>query len=376
MTSESARAKRRQQRTQRITAEFNMPGGFSVDGSSATETPLMHILAYSEHGYVEQAVRDPAQLIEYLAKWPVTWINVDPVGFGPNAQAFMERLGKLFNLHELELEDIINVHQRAKVEEYEEHIFVVTRMLVNRDSAESEQLSLFLGKNFVLTFREMASDCLDPVRDKIRKSRGRIRFEKADYLMYAIIDAVVDSYFPLLAKLADRLDTIEEEILEKSEKNTPEDVYEVRRDVLAIRKSVWPTREALSSLYRDTNPLVSEHTRLYLRDCYDHAVRIIDFVEMYREVASALMELHYTRVSNRLNEVMKVLTIITTLFIGPSFVASLYGMNFNTDKSPLNMPELSWYFGYPLALSLMAIFSLSILMYLYFRGFLGPQKRG
>ncbi len=373
MTSDLSKAKRRQQR---ITAEFNLPGIMDSSTSSSTETPIMHVMAYSEHGYVEQAVRDPAGLIEFLAKWPVTWINIDPVGFGPNAQAFMERLGKLFNLHELELEDIINVHQRAKVEEYDEHIFVVTRMLVNRDSSESEQLSLFVGKTFVLSFREMTTDCLDPVREKIRKSRGRIRSEKADYLLYAIIDAVVDSYFPLLAKLADRLDNIEDEILQKSEKNTPEEVYELRRDILSIRKSVWPTREAISSLYRDTNPLISETTRLYLRDCYDHAVRIIDFVEMYREVASALMELHYTRVSNRLNEVMKVLTIITTLFIPPSFVASLYGMNFNTEKSPLNMPELSWYFGYPLALFLMFFFSLSILLYLYFRGFLGPQRRG
>jgi magnesium transporter len=373
MSSDLTKAKRRQQR---ITAEFNLPGIMDQSQSSGTDSPIMHVMAYSEHGYVEQAVRDPAGLIEFLAKWPVTWINIDPVGFGPNAQAFMDRLGKLFNLHELELEDIINVHQRAKVEEYDEHIFVVTRMLVNRDSSESEQLSLFVGKTYVLSFREMTTDCLDPVRDKIRKSRGRIRSEKADYLLYAIIDAVVDSYFPLLAKLADRLDNIEDEILQKSEKNTPEEVYELRRDILSIRKSVWPTREAISSLYRDTNPLISETTRLYLRDCYDHAVRIIDFVEMYREVASALMELHYTRVSNRLNEVMKVLTIITTLFIPPSFVASLYGMNFNTEKSPLNMPELSWYFGYPLALFLMFFFSLSILLYLYFRGFLGPQRRG
>lgn len=373
MTSEFSRPRRRQQR---ITADFNLPGTLEMnrDGTAQAGMPVMHVLAYGPDGYVEREAQDPAALIEFLAKWPVTWINVDPVGHDTQGRAFLDRLGKLFNLHELELEDIINVHQRAKIEEYEDHLFVCTRMLVDQNSSESEQLSLFLSKTFVVSFREEKTDCLDSVREKIRKSRGRIRSEKADYLLYAIIDAVVDSYFPLLTKLADRLDDIEDEILKHSEKNTPEEVYQLRRDILSIRKAVWPTREALSTLYRDTNPLISDTTRVFLRDCYDHSVRIIDFVEMYREVAAALMELHYTRMSNRLNEVMKVLTIITTLFIPPSFVASLYGMNFNSEKSPLNMPELNWYFGYPTALCLMFLFSLSIFLYLYWRGFLGDKK--
>lgn len=344
------------------------------DPGAAAGLPLIHVLAYGPDKYVERDIRDLASLIEFLANYPVTWINVDPIGYGAKARAFVEQFGKLFELHELELEDIINVHQRAKVEEYSEHLFVVTRMLVERDSSESEQLSLFLGKSFVVTFREVEKDCLDSVREKIRKSRGRIRHEHADYLMYAIIDAVVDSYFPLLSSIADRLDDIEERILQHYVKDTPEQVYELRRDILSIRKSVWPAREALSTLYRDTNPLISDTTRLYLRDCYDHSVRIVDLVEMYREVASALMEVHYTRASNRLNEVMKVLTIITTMFIPPSFVASLYGMNFHTEKSPFNMPELDWYFGYPAAISSMLLLSLAVFLFLYWRGFLGDRS--
>lgn len=373
MTSELPKTRRR---SERITAEFNIPGksGQTATGARALALPRISVLAYGPDGYVERDIKDLAELIEFLAKYPVTWINVDPIGFGPEASAFVERFGKLFNLHELELEDIVNVHQRAKVEEYAEHLFVVTRMLVDKDSSESEQLSLFLGKTYVVTFREVTTDCLDSVREKIRKSRGRIRSESSDYLMYAIIDAVVDSYFPLLSRLADRLDAMEEKILESYHKDTPEEVYELRRDILSIRKSVWPTREALSSLYRDTHCLISESTRVYLRDCYDHAVRIIDLVEMYREVASALMEVHYTRASNRLNEVMKVLTIITTLFIPPSFVASVYGMNFHTERSPLNMPELSWYYGYPAALTFMIVLSLSVLLFLYWRGFLGDKS--
>jgi len=373
MTSELPKTRRR---SERITAEFNIPGksGQAATGARALALPRISVLAYGPDGYVERDIKDLAELIEFLAKYPVTWINVDPIGFGPEASAFVERFGKLFNLHELELEDIVNVHQRAKVEEYAEHLFVVTRMLVDKDSSESEQLSLFLGKTYVVTFREVTTDCLDSVREKIRKSRGRIRSESSDYLMYAIIDAVVDSYFPLLSRLADRLDAMEEKILESYHKDTPEEVYELRRDILSIRKSVWPTREALSSLYRDTHSLISESTRVYLRDCYDHAVRIIDLVEMYREVASALMEVHYTRASNRLNEVMKVLTIITTLFIPPSFVASVYGMNFHTERSPLNMPELSWYYGYPAALTFMIVLSLSVLLFLYWRGFLGDKS--
>lgn len=376
MTQDSPRTRRPHER---ITSEFALPGKrpeIRTGESPVITMPKMQVIAYGPSGCVEKSIGDPVEMIEYIAKWPVTWINVDPLDPTTNATAVAERFGQILSLHELEIEDLINVHQRAKVEEYGEHLFVVTRMMVSRDATDTEQLSLILGKNFVVTFREVPTDCLDPVRDKIRKGRGRIRNEQADYLMYAIIDAVVDGYFPLLSGLAERLDQMEDEVIGGFEKDTPAKMYELRRDILSIRRAIWPTREAVSTLYRDTVPLVSNTTRLYLRDCYDHSVRIIDLVEMYREVASALMEVHFTRASNRLNEVMKILTIITTVFIPPSFIASVYGMNFNSEKSPLNMPELNWYFGYPAALTVMCMLALSLICYLYWKGWLSDKQDG
>jgi len=368
----STNAPRQRRKTERITAEFNLRA--DVDGKSfagVARFPKVSLMAYGPDGFDEREVREPADLIGYLANWPVCWITIDPPGEGLEAQAAIENFAKLFNLHELEVEDIVNVHQRAKVEEYGEHLFVVTRMLIETAMAETEQLSMFLGRNYVLTFREVDTDCLEPVREKIRKGRGRIRQEHADYLMYAIIDAVVDSYFPLLASLADQLDDMEDLILEGGgdEAAAAATMYEIRRDLLSIRRAIWPTRELLSTLTRDTQAFVTETTRVYLRDCYDHAVRIIDLVEMYREVSTALMEVHYQRASNRLNEVMKVLTIITTLFIPPTLIAGIYGMNFE------HMPELKMTFGYPLALMTMAVVSLVLLAFLHMKGWLRTKPR-
>lgn len=373
MTDESNRLKRKQER---ITAEFNMPGVAVEHAPSpaAALMPAIHVMAYGPDGFVEKEVGEMSELIFYFANWPVTWVNVDPMGEGAAARLKAENFAKIFNLHELEVEDIVNVHQRAKVEEYGEHLFIVTRMLIDRMTCDTEQLSMFLGKNFVLTFREVPTDCLDPVREKIRKGRGRLRTEKADYLVYAIIDSVVDSYFPLLSEIADRLDIIEDEILEGFDGETPGRMYQIRRDLLSIRRAIWPTREAVNSLIRDAMPHISETTRVYLRDCYDHAVRIIDLVEMYREVGSALMEVHYTRSSNRLNEVMKVLTIITTLFIPPTLIAGVYGMNFNSHVSPYNMPELNWQMGYPFALLLMVLVVIAMLSYLNYKGWLTAES--
>lgn len=372
--NEPPRARRRQER---ITAEFNMPGRASFlsgEHPSAIAMPVVHIMAYGPDGFVEKDISDLSELIVFFANWPVTWVNVDPVEQGPEARLVIEKFAKIFSLHELVVDDIVNVHQRSKVEEYEEHLFVVTRMLIDKDEVETEQLSLFLGKNFVLTFREVPKDCLDPVRDKIRRGRGRIRQERADYLMYAIIDAVVDSYFPLLASIANRIDDMEDNVLEKFEEETPSEMYELRRDVLTLRRAIWPARELLNTLIRDTMPLVSDTTRLYLRDCHDHSIRIIDLLEMYREVCSALMEVHYTRASNRLNEVMKSLTLITTLFIPPTLIAGIYGMNFNSSKSPFNMPELEMYYGYPIAILMMILVTLGVVVFLNYKGWLRTRS--
>jgi magnesium transporter len=374
MTNETPRQRRRQER---ITAEFNMPGLASLTSGEHPipgVSPVVHVMAYGPDGFIEKDITDLSELIVYFANWPVTWVNVDPVVQGPQARLVIEKFAKIFSLHELVVDDIVNVHQRSKVEEYEEHLFVVTRMLIDKNEVETEQLSLFLGKNFVLTFREVPKDCLDPVREKIRRGRGRIRQERADYLMYAIIDAVVDSYFPLLASIANRIDEMEDNVLEKFEEDTPSEMYQIRRDVLSLRRAIWPARELLNTLIRDTIPLMSDTTRLYLRDCHDHSIRIIDLLEMYREVCSALMEVHYTRASNRLNEVMKSLTLITTLFIPPTLIAGIYGMNFNSRKSPFNMPELEMYYGYPFAIVLMIAVTLAVLVFLNYKGWLRTRS--
>jgi len=266
---------------------------------------------------------------------------------------------------------LINTRQRSKVDNYGQHHYMVTRIISLARKLDTEQVSLFFGANFVITFQEKpGGDCFHPIRERIRASAGKIRQEKADHLAYALIDAVIDGYFPVLEQIGERLETLEDEILEKADNLTPHKIHAIKRDVLALRRTIWPLRDAVNSLYRDASELVSADTKMYIRDCYDHAIRIIEMVEMYRELCSDLMQLHLSKVSNKMNEVMKVLAIITSLFIPPTFIASIYGMNFNPDKSPLNMPELNWFFGYPVALAVMAVLVLTLVFFLYWKGWL------
>src|SRR4030095_7850244 len=238
--------------------------------------------------------------------------------------------------------------------------------MVNNGSDEAldtEQLSIFLGRNYVLTFQEHPGDCFDTVRDRISKAGGRIRNCGPDYLAYALIDAFIDDYFPVLEKYGERLEELEDEVITRADTQVIAQIHQVKRDLLVLRRAIWPLREAVNSLVRDPTPLISEETRIYLRDCYDHAVQLIDLLENYREIASSLVEVYLSSVSNRLNEIMKVLTIFTVVFIPLNFIASIYGMNFNTESSPWNMPELNWRYGYPFTLGLMAAVALSMLIF-------------
>jgi magnesium transporter len=211
-----------------------------------------------------------------------------------------------------------------------------------------------LGKNFLVTFQEFPGDCLDPVRERIRKVQGRHRSAGPDYLAYSILDAIIDGYFPVLETLGETLESLEHDIVQKtSDQTLIARIHGVKRDLLTVRRAIWPFREAVNSLFREPSPLVNEETRLYLRDCYDHTIQLIDLLETYREVAGGLVDVYLSSVSNRMNEIMKVLTIIATIFMPLSFIAGLYGMNFNTEISPWNMPELNKPFGYPMVLLLM-----------------------
>ncbi|MBX9666482.1 MAG: magnesium/cobalt transporter CorA [Candidatus Obscuribacterales bacterium] len=312
------------------------------------------------------------EISEHFNKLPVTWVDIE----GPVDQETLAQVGAIFNLHSLALEDVLHNHQRAKVESYGSHHFIVTRMVSIGKKLTTEQLSIFFSKNFVITFQDKkGGDCLNSVREAIRRGIGKIRQESADHLAYALVDAVVDGYFPVLDLVGERLNALEDEILERHDNNYPSRIHELKRDIWMLRRTIWPLRDAVNIMVRDGRSVLSAETMLYLRDCYDHAVRIIDLVETYHQLCSDLMDLHHSRESARMNEILKVLTIISTIFIPPTFIAGIYGMNFHADKSPLNMPELDWYFGYPFALLLMALMMGGLIFWLWIRGWLARPRR-
>ena len=339
-----------------------IPGTITVD--PAAPKSQITVMAFGPEGLVEQTIVAPHEAAAFIQQWPVVWINVDGLGDKDVVQQF----GTMFELHRLALEDVVNVHQRPKVEEYDEHIFFVARMVYQNEGIETEQLSMFLGENFVLTFQERpGGDCFAPVRDRIRKAAGRIRTHGPDFLAYCLIDALVDAYFPVIELYGDRLEDLEDEVLDKPTPRTVHAIHQVRRDLLLLRRAVWPLREAINSLQRIESPVFSGDTRLYLRDCYDHTIQILDLVEAYRELVSDLMDVYLSSISTKLNEVMRVLTVFSTIFMPMTFVASIYGMNFH------NMPELDWDLGYPLALAAMGAIFLGQLVYFRRKGWLGSS---
>lgn len=333
-----------------------------------SEPLKIQLIGYGPNTCDELTLDSAFALSKHLNNYAVNWINIENTGDGKGILPIAE----LFNLHELAVEDALHFHQRSKVDDYKDHLFIVLRIPTGKaDSYDTEQLALFLGKNYVISFQEkQGGDCLGVVRDRIKKARGHIRDMGADYLAYAIIDAGVDAFFPLLELLGEKIESLDEIIVQDKTKHATTEIHQLKLEVLALRRSVWPMRETVNMLCRDVYPWISDSTRIYLRDCYDHISRIIDLVEMYRELASDLLNIYLSSVNNRMNETIKVLTIITSLFIPPTFIAGLYGMNFHTERSPWNMPELNWYFGYPLCLLLMGLTSVSMIYFLKKKGWL------
>jgi len=260
------------------------------------------------------------------------------------------------------MEDIVSVHQRSKYESYDDHFFLIVHMLEAREEIITEQVAIYVGKDFVLTFQEGPIDATTPVLERLEKGQGRLRRLGADYLAYAIIDSVIDCYYPILEEFGERLENIEDEILDHPDRRTMSQVHAIKRELLSLRRTLFPLREAMSSLLRVAPDSFTSDTMLHLRDCYDHVVQITDFIETYRELAADLMDVYLSSISFKLNEVMKLLTVITTICAPPTLIAGIYGMNFKTDVSRFNMPELSWPLGYPFALALM-LFT-SVCMYL------------
>jgi len=285
-----------------------------------------------------------------------SWINVD----GVHEVETIHRIGEGFGLHPLAIEDIVHTGQRPKAEDYESHLFIVLRMLrwnEESDEIDDEQVSIALGTSWLLSFQERPGDVFDPVRERLLSDRGRVRKLGPDYLAYALIDAIVDHYFSILETLGDRIEALGEGMTENPKREDLDSIRHMKRELLFMRKSVWPLREVLASIQRDESALVTESTYPYLRDVYDHTIQIIDTVETFRDMLSGLMDLYMSSISNRMNEVMKVLTIIATIFIPLSFVAGLYGMNF------LFMPELQWRYGYFAVLGVMLAIGGGMLIY-------------
>jgi magnesium transporter len=306
----------------------------------------------------------PDELEPVLGKTPVVWVNVEGLG---DAEV-ITRIGEIFDVHRLALEDVVNVHQRAKLEPYEDHLFMVARMVHYADHLETEQVSFFIGNTYVLTFQERPGDCFDLVRQRIRSGRGRMRHAGAGYLAYALLDALIDAYFPALEGYGERIEALEGEVLARPDASMVGRIHAVKRDLLVLRRALWPHREAVNALQRDDSPFVTDEVRIYVRDCYDHTVQLLDMVETYRELASGLLDVFMSSVGNRMNEVMKVLTIFAALFIPLTFIAGLYGMNFE------KMPELKWSWGYPTALGAMAVVAGLMLFFFYRKGWLSGQK--
>jgi magnesium transporter len=359
MSSKPSRRKRRRVRIHRHTQVGAPPGTLVAD--PAAHAPQVYVMAYGPDKFVEQEIKsDHAHVIApLLSEFPVVWVNVDGLG----DTGVIQSIGKLFGLHPLALEDVVHVHQRAKLEEYGDHLFIVSRMPGSDGRLDTEQLSLFLGKRYVLTFQDRPGDCLDTVRERIRRSRGLLRSLGPDYLTYVLLDATIDAYFPVLEKLSERIDDLEDYILSLSDDNTVAMIHEVKSDLLMLRRAVWPHREMFNAMIRETTDLVDEETRVHLRDCYDHTAQLIDLIEVYREVTADLRDMYLSMVNQRTNEVMKVLTIIATVFMPLTFIVGIYGMNFDPDSSPWNMPELRAYYGYPVTLASCVVVTIGMLIY-------------
>ncbi len=319
------------------------PGTLRAPEVRRVEEVSISVMEYGPERLEEWQGRSAEEALARRSGLAVTWIDV----VGLHDLEPLQRLGEHFGLHPLALEDVLNTGQRPKVESYEDHLFVVMRLIHRGTHLESEQISIFLGEGFLLTFQEIQGDVFDGVRDRIRHGMGRIRRSGADYLAYALVDSLVDSFFPVLEELGTRLEDLEEEVIEDPDRETVSRLHLARKDLLMLRRAAWPEREVVSTLERQETPLIGSETRVFLRDCYDHAVQILDMTETYRELASSLLELYLSTVSNRMNEVMKVLTVLASIFIPLTFLAGIYGMNFDPDASPWNMPELEWYWGYP-----------------------------
>jgi magnesium transporter len=342
-----------------ISRKAGLPPGTLVHiGERKTDKGRIRLIDYDEENFEERDLSSIEECFPYKEKPSVTWINID----GIHQPDIAETIGRQYDLHPLVLEDILNTDQRPKVEDYERYLFLTLKMITYEERTKmvhTEQVSIILGSSFVISFQEREGDVFDSLRDRLRKGKGRIRKSGPDYLAYALMDAVVDNYFLVLERIGEDIEELEEEVISQPGPATVESIQNLKRELLYLRKSVWPLREAILGLEKGGSPLIADKTAIYLRDVYDHSIQIIDTVETFRDMVSGMVDIYLSGASNRMNQIMKVLTIIATLFIPLTFIVGVYGMNFRY------MPELQWHYGYFIVWAIMI--SIDVLMLFYFR---------
>jgi len=334
------------------------PGTLVHIGGEKTAKIGITVTEYSADSITERELSSLAECPVVIGKQTVTWIHID----GVHEAETVEKIGACFHLHPLIMEDIMNTEQRPKIDEYDGYLFVVLRILSYDERANAlatEQVSMVVGPNYVISFKEERGDIFGAVRERIRNDKSRLRSLGADFLAYSLIDSVVDAYFIILEKIGEKIEYVEEDVIAMPSAQIVREIHELKREMIFLRRSVWPLREIISLLERNDSGIIGQTTRVYLKDVYDHTIQIMDTVETHRDIISGMLDIYLSSISNRLNEVMKVLTIISTIFIPLTFIAGVYGMNFKY------MPELDSPWGYPLILLLMLI--IGLFMVFYFR---------
>ncbi len=334
------------------------PGTLVYTGEKQLESVRITVIDYDEKCFQEKRADRVEDCFQFKSTPTITWINID----GLHDVKVVEDLGAHYDLHPLTLEDILHTGQRPKFEDLDSYLFAVLLMLRFDDESQtvvSEQVSVVLGSNFVISFQENVGDVFEQIRDRLRNAKGRIRKMGADYLMYTLLDAVVDNYFGILEKFGERIEVLEEELIGDPSESILQKIHDLKQEMIFLRRSVWPLRELIGGLERSESKLIEDSTDVYLRDVYDHTIQVIDTVESFRDTVAGMLDIYLSSLSNRMNAVMKVLTIIATIFIPLTFIAGVYGMNF------VNMPELKWRWGYPAVWVVML--TVAGLMVLYFK---------
>lgn len=350
--------KRQSRITSRITDTAGLPPGTPVFvGQQKQDTVQIDIIDYTEQSFNEILDAGLDDCLRFKNSPSVTWININ----GIHDVAVIEKLGEQFSLHPLTREDIVNTNQRPKVEEFDTYLFLVLKMVTYDEPNTAitiENVSLILREGFVLSFQEHTGDVFETIRQRIRTAKGRIRKVKADYLAYALMDAVVDEYFIVLEKIGERIEMIDDDIVTAPVMQHMQEIHRLKRDILFLRKSVWPLREEITAIgKKGDSPLIDDSTTVFMRDLYDHTIQVIDMVETYRDILGGMHDTYLSSVNNRMNDIMKVLTVIATIFIPLTFIAGIYGMNFE------HMPELHWAWGYYFILGIMSAIGIGMLVY-------------